>query len=274
MAMISVVIITKNEAANICACIASARQISSDIIVVDCGSTDDTVQLAKEAGARTVGINWQSYGHSRNTGAAAAKNNWIFALDADERISAALAARLNEMSLPDPKVAYKIKRKNYFGYKHLQFGTLGFEQVPRLYCRTANRWDLFPVHEKLIGTTNTQQIRESILHYGITDLQQYIAKKNHYALLSAYKYREQNKKATFVKRFLSPVFNGVKSYVFQLGFADGRKGWQIATIITHYTWLKYKYLHQFNKNASYQRFRAPKKERAFGAVMNLFVAKR
>src|SRR5690349_17921321 len=123
MATISVVVITKNEAANIADCISSAQQITKDIIVVDCGSEDNTVNLAKQCGAKTIEIEWQCYGHSRNTGAAAAKFDWILSLDADERISAALARRLNEMTLSDPQVTYKMKRDNFFAEQRLNFGT-------------------------------------------------------------------------------------------------------------------------------------------------------
>ena len=91
MSKISVVIITLNEEKNIIDCIRSAKLLSDDIIVVDSGSVDNTVQLARHEGARVFPIKWQGYGFSRNLGAGKAKHNWIFALDADERISPALA---------------------------------------------------------------------------------------------------------------------------------------------------------------------------------------
>jgi glycosyltransferase involved in cell wall biosynthesis len=267
MATISVVIITKNEAANIANCINSAKQLANDIVVVDCGSEDNTVTLATRNGARVIEIEWKCYGQSRNTGAHAAKSDWILALDADERISPSLAKRLSKINLEDEQVTYKIKRENFFDQQHLNFGTLGFESVPRLYCRRATSWDLFPVHEKLAATKRKVHIRESIIHFGIPDLQQHIVKKEHYALLSAYKYRQQGKRATFTKRFLAPLFDGAKSYIFQMGFVDGRRGWEIASTITYYTWLKYKYLHQLSKTEDHEIFSASS-EKAFENIIH------
>lgn len=243
---ISVVIITKNEAKNIGDCIRSALTVSDDVIVVDCGSEDQSVALAEGCGARVLLIDWQCYGHSRNAGADVAKHDWILSLDADERISSTLADRLCCIPLNDSFV-YKIKRRNYFGDKLLKYGTLGFESVARLYNRKKLQWDLVPVHERLQGQGVKKKISDPIEHFGITNLAELSEKKEHYAYLSAQKYLQQNKKAGILKRFLSPLFNGAKSYVFQAGFLDGRKGWQIARVITYYTWLKYKRLHQIDK---------------------------
>jgi glycosyltransferase involved in cell wall biosynthesis len=244
MNAITTVIITKNEGQNIEACIRSAKLVSEEIIVVDCGSIDNTVLLAKNEGAKIIEVEWQCYGHSRNTGAAAAKNNWILSLDADERISTPLGSILSQMELQDSSCIYKIRRENFFQNQKLNYGTLGFEKVPKLYHRHNATWDLFPVHERLITNGHTKTIKQSILHFGIPGLQEHIEKKEHYALLSAKKYIQQGKRPTFIKRYLSPVFNGLKSYFFQAGFLDGKKGWDIAFTISYYTWLKYKYLKQ------------------------------
>jgi glycosyltransferase involved in cell wall biosynthesis len=241
MAAISVVIITKNEAPHITACVRSAKLISNDIVVVDCGSADSTRYLARKEGARVLQVAWQCYGQSRNIGAVAAKNDWILALDADERVSDGLSRLLFRLELNDSCI-YKIKRVNFFERRRLRFGTPGFEKITRLYHRQYSQWDLVPVHEKIVGHQKTRILRQSILHFGIPSITDHIQKKEHYAMLSARKYFYQGKKATFVKRFLAPVFNGIKSYVFQLGFLDGQKGWQIASTITYYTWLKYKLL--------------------------------
>ena len=250
MAPITTVIITKNEDENIAACIQSARLVSDEVIVVDCFSIDNTVTLAKNEGAKIIEVKWQCYGHSRNIGAAAAKHDWILSLDADERISPGLATTLSQMSLKDTACIYKIKRENFFQTQKLNYGTLGFESVQRLYNRCNTSWDLFPVHERLAGTGHTKTISQSILHFGIRNLKEHIEKKEHYALLSARKYMQQGKKASFIKRYLSPAFNGMKSYLFQAGFLDGKKGWHVAITISYYTWLKYKYLKQLRNENS------------------------
>jgi len=239
--LISVVIITKNEQDNIVDCIQSARQISGDIIVVDSGSTDRTLALARAEGARVIPVSWNSYGDSRNVGAAAAHHNWIFALDADERIDARLAGAINALELSDRRAIYRFRRDNYYGSKKLRFGSFSVDKAYRLYNRANARWDLTPVHEELVYLDRLHKTVYTgrLCHYGIRDTESFCEKMRYYAILSAQKYYQQGKRPTVFKRFGSPLFNALKSYIFQLGFLDGREGWIITWNIAYYSWLKY-----------------------------------
>jgi glycosyltransferase involved in cell wall biosynthesis len=244
MNLISVVIITRNEENNIVDCIHSARLISDDIIIVDAGSEDDTLQLSAQSGARTFSVNWQGYGFSRNFGAEKAKYNWILALDADERISPELASSINRLALADPSCIYQFRRRNFLGKHEIRFGTLGFETVKRLYNRKRTEWDLTLVHEKLLfDRTTLKQISGAIMHYGLKSYEDYKGKAILYAQMSAEKYFIEGKKTSFLKRIFSPFFNSVKSYLFQFGFLDGVLGFKVARTIAYYSWLKYYYLH-------------------------------
>jgi glycosyltransferase involved in cell wall biosynthesis len=274
MAPITTVIITKNEAKNIEACIRSAQSVSDDVVVVDCGSSDETTSLAEACGAKVLVVEWQCYGHSRNAGAAVAKFDWILSLDADERVSGSLAKALHSLNLTQKAVVYKIRRKNYFGTRQLRYGTPGFESVVRLYNRQSAQWDLVPVHEKLQSVAFRKKIKQPIDHFAIANIDEHAKKKEHYAHLSAQKYLQQNKKATLVKRFVSPLFNGVKSYVFQLGFLDGRDGWQVAKTTTYYTWLKYKYLRRLAKSAAAETDFSPPASKILVGAPTSFFAKR
>src|SRR5215216_1545034 len=120
--LISVVIIAKNEANNIAACIESAGLITDDIIVVDSGSSDGTQEIALKANASVHLITWKGYGNSRNTGAAQAMHDWIFALDADERISKKLAQAIKELNNVRRETIYGCRRRNYYGKKVLHYG--------------------------------------------------------------------------------------------------------------------------------------------------------
>jgi glycosyltransferase involved in cell wall biosynthesis len=245
---ISVVIITKNEQANISGCIRSAMLLCNDVVVVDSGSTDRTIEIAKAEGAIVIKTTWKGYGYSRNLGAEAAINDWIFALDADERITPELVASIATLDTKNIHCIYGFRRDNFFFGERIRFGTLGFEKSYRFYNRTVAKWNSFPVHEKIISDTAKQVYTHGhFVHYGIRDLASWRLKKKHYARLGATKYFEQNKKASLLKRFGAPVFNACKSYVFQLGFLDGKKGWIIAKVILSYSWLKYKYLHRLEK---------------------------
>ena len=245
MNSLSIVIITFNEEKNIVDCIRSAKLISDDIIVVDAGSTDETVKLARTSGANVFSIDWKSYGFSRNYGATKAKNNWILALDADERISKELALSTRTLKLSDTNFIYKFQRRNYLNHKKIRFGTPGFETVKRIYNRNYAQWDLTLVHEKLESLQASKKLLAGcIRHYGLKNEKDYKAKAVLYAQMSAEKLFAQGKKATFLKRCFSPVFNSIKSYLFQFGFLDGRTGWISAKTIAYYSWLKYSYLNQ------------------------------
>lgn len=242
---LSVVIITLNEESNIVDCIRSAKTMSDDIIVVDAGSDDRTAELAKNNGASVFSVDWQGYGASRNFGAKQARHNWIFALDADERITPKLAAAVKLLHFANANTVYKFRRQNYVGTKKISFGTWGFETVKRIYNRNMAEWDLSLIHEKLIsGNVHSKYIGGKLKHYGLKNFADYKTKAVLYAQISAEKYFAEGKKIFFLKRIFSPVFNSCKSYIFQFGFLDGRAGFIIAKNTARYSWLKYFYLHQ------------------------------
>lgn len=266
MNSISVVIITRNEEGNIVDCIKSAKLVCDDIIVVDAGSNDSTLNLANASGAKVFSTIWESYGASRNLGAAKAKNDWILALDADERISIQLAQAIRQLKLDNPNCIYKFRRENYLGNKKFHFGTLGFETVKRIYNRKNAQWDLSLVHEKLIADSFEKKlVTGHIDHFGLKNENDYKARAILYAQMSAEKYLLEGKDVSILKKLSSPFFNSIKSYVFQLGFLDGRIGWISAKTIAYYSWLKYFYLQQLRKQSKIKEINfspKPRVERA------------
>ncbi|MEO6668583.1 MAG: glycosyltransferase family 2 protein [Ferruginibacter sp.] len=258
MSEISVVIITKNEAENIVACITSAKKLSNDIIVVDSGSEDDTVALAEKNGAKVRSIAWSGYGNARNKGAALAVNDWIISLDADERITDELAVDIAAIDPGKTNHIYGFRRINFFRNQQIKHGSLGHERVFRFYNRRFTKWNNEPVHEKLIIKSGVQKIlKQSILHYGIRDLVHYEQKKMNYAYLCAIKYLNHGKKSPAFFRMVSPSFHFLQSFIFRLGFLDGQAGFITARINANYTWKKYDYLYQMMRNESRKDMPAP-----------------
>lgn len=248
MKPISVVIITKNEAVNIADCIKTAKQVSDDIIVADTGSSDNTVAIAEKEGVTVIKIGWKGYGNARNTAAEATKNDWILAIDADERITESLVASIKKIENEDAGVIYGFKRESYFLGKKIRFGNFGRDKVFRLYNKKTGSWDKAQVHEVLIGENISKQFVEGHLeHYTIRALEENDRKVYSYARLSAKKYFDKGKKATFIKRYLSPIAGFIQPYIFLLGFLDGKEGFIIAYSNAKCTWLKYKYLYELNK---------------------------
>jgi len=250
MLPVSIVIIAKNEARNIVACILSAKSISDNIILVDAESQDDTPGLAKAAGCEVIIHKWRGYGNARNLGAAAAKYDWILSLDADERITPSFASQLPEVFLEDKGILYGFKRRNFFAGKVLRFGSLGRDKVWRLYNRNMAKWDAAPVHEKLAGDFRKRKLLKlNIDHYTIQHHSHYKNKSKVYAYLCATKYMREGRRSNNLKKLFAATFNFFQSYFFLFGFLDGKNGLSVAKVNAYYTWLKYHYLDELaNEN--------------------------
>jgi len=245
---LSVVIITKNEAGHIGSCIRSAARLTDDIIVVDAGSEDGTTAIASYAGANVYSCPWRGYGFARNMGASYAANDWILSIDADERITGSMLDELNKFE-PNDCFIYGFRRNNFFKDKLIRYGSLSHDKVYRLYNRTRTGWDGSEVHEKLLTTgLNRQMLKNSIDHYGITDIEQYISKRMLYAELCALKYYKVKKRGAFIFQFLSPIFCFFKCFFLQAGILSGRKGLFISMLNSKYTAAKYRHLHRLNQH--------------------------
>jgi len=245
---VSIVIITRNEAHNIVDCILSAKKLSNDIVIVDSGSTDDTVSLAQKQQAKVKSILWKGYGNARNIGAAIATNDWILSLDADERVTDDLAVSISSIGVSSPDVIYGFKRLNFFGKQKINHGALAHDRVFRLYNKRHNFWNAVPVHEQLTGNNLRKHTLDSHAeHYGIRTEAHYLQKKMGYAYLCALKYKQEKRRFSAALLVLSPAFNFIKSYIFQLGFLDKRIGFIIARINAYYTRKKYEQLQMMIK---------------------------
>ena len=245
---LSVVIITKNEQANILDCVESARQISDDIIVVDSGSSDKTVEMAVHSGTRVLEIQWSNFGDARNGGARIALHDWVLALDADERISQGLASSIMALKFDCEATVYGFKRQNFLGDKKIRFGDWGRDKVYRVYNRRFTSWNVFPVHETLIlKRMSTKFVDGKLEHFALKSVQENKKKLEIYARLCAKKYCLMGKKSGIINLVISPVFSFLVCYFFRFGFLDGKEGFYIAKSIAQYTWLKYFYLQKLSK---------------------------
>ena len=246
MVPVSVVIITKNEAEVIARNISMARLLTDDIVIIDNDSTDNTEYIARANGCRIFQKTWDGYGANKNKGIAEARYNWILSLDADEIIDNELINSLHQLDYGNPNVVYDIHFKTYFGNKLIRFGSWGRDHHMRLFNRDLVRWSEQPVHETLLlpKKISTQILPGNIHHYSIKDKEECRRKGIHYASLSAKKYYHCGKRASFIKLYLSPVFNFIRNYFLYLGFLDGAEGWYIAQNTARHTWLKYHYLYK------------------------------
>ena len=247
---ITVVIITKNEAQIIGNTLKSLQDLTDDIVIVDSGSTDETINICKKFNCNIIAVDWKGYGETKNIGNLAAKYDWILSLDADEAIDQGLLDSIKKLITPENSNIYKINRKNFFCNKFIQYGEWTGDKPIRLFNRNIASWNNAPVHESLDFTksVNAISLKGNLLHYTTNNVEEFIEKTLKYAKLNAVKYFEQGKKSGFIKIFLSPVFSFIKNYFFRLGFLDGWYGFLIAKTSAWYTFLKYSYLKELEKN--------------------------
>src|SRR5436190_19162577 len=149
MQKISVVIVCKNEEAEIGRCLQSLVGLTEDVVVLDNGSTDNTVDIVRHAGARLIEDSWEGFGRTKNKATGFAKYNWILNLDADESIDEELKGSLLGLPLANEYEVYEIKFKNFFGNKYLRFGEWGDDKHIRLFNRNKVSWNEAKVHEGL-----------------------------------------------------------------------------------------------------------------------------
>ena len=246
---ISVVIIAKNEAHIIANTLQSLEGVINDIVVVDSGSTDKTIQICKQFNATVIETGWDGYGINKNKGITAAKNDWVLSLDADEAIDGELKEALLQLTLQDDTEVFNIRFRNFFCNKWIRFGEWGFDTHIRLFNRNKVHWNNAAVHENLVFPNEVKitMLKGNILHYTVQNRQEYADKTDTYARMNAKKYFDAGKRSNFFKQYLSPLFAFLQHYIFRLGFLDGREGFIIARTTSYYTFLKYSYLNKMNK---------------------------
>lgn len=193
---------------------------------------------------RFVFLQWNGYGTTKNDLAQKAKNDWILSLDSDEIIDTALQQSISELNLTDDRQIFGFKMTHFLGDKPLQYGAWGKgkKYFYRLYNKHFTSWDVVDVHETLQKPAHAilVTLKGEVQHYTSNTFKQLLVKNRRYGQLSANKYRRQNKYIFPGRAYLSSVFNFLKEYVFQLGFLDGKVGWQVARANFYYTFWKYK----------------------------------
>jgi glycosyltransferase involved in cell wall biosynthesis len=246
MKPVSIVIICRNEASIIGRTLESCAGVTDDIVVYDSGSTDDTKEISRRAGARLVEGEWKGYGLTKKIANSHARYDWILSLDADESLSNELKAAIASLQLSKKNVVYELKFRNFIGEKALRFGEWGGDRHIRLFNREAVNWDEAPVHEQLIlpRGVKVETLKGHILHYTARTLDQYEKKLNEYARLNAEKYRSQGRGSNWMRRRFSGAFSFITNYIFKLGFLDGKEGYQCARMTARYTYMKYEKLRE------------------------------
>jgi len=235
---VSAVLITRNAAANLEACLASLA-FADEILMVDSGSADASLEIAARHGVRVLQKDWAGFGRQRQYAVEQARNDWVLCLDADERVSPELAASI-AAALADPQApVYRMARRNRFLGRWLAHGEGYPDWSPRLFDRNRARWSDDVVHEKLLYAVTPGTLAGDLLHDSAADLGAYLAKQNRYTTLAAEQLFERGRSAGIAELALSPLVRFVKLYLFRLGFLDGLPGLVHISIGCMNSFLKY-----------------------------------
>lgn len=225
---VSAVLITLNAASQLDKALRSL-QFCDDLVIVDSGSTDGTLEIAAQYGARIFELDWKGFGPQKQYAVAQAKNDWVLCLDADEEVSPALQQSIIQtlQSEPAEMAGYRMPRCNHFLGRYLRHGE-GYPDLSlRLFHRQRANWNAEPVHEGVEGITPNAQfglLEGDLLHHSAESLSQYLTKQNRYTDIQASIQASRGKWPSSSKLVLSPLVRFIKFYVIRRGFLDGWAG--------------------------------------------------
>jgi glycosyltransferase involved in cell wall biosynthesis len=235
---LSAILITRNAASQLPACLA-ALAFCDEIVVVDSGSDDDTIAIARQHGARVVEQTWLGFGPQKQFAVEQAKNDWVLCVDADERVSAELRASI-VAELAAPKFhAYRFPRCNRFMGRYLRHGEGYPDWSLRLFDRRHAHWSNDAVHEKVITEAAVGELAGDLLHDSAETLDHYLAKQDRYTTLAAEEALARGKRATLPHLALSPLVRFIKFYIVRFGFLDGLPGLMHILIGCRNSYMKY-----------------------------------
>ncbi len=236
---VSVVIITKNEADNIRGALESV-QWANDIVVVDSGSTDDTLQIARQFTDRVLSHDWEGYGAQKNYATSLAVHDWVLSLDADERLSTALTDEIRALVAREPATrGYRIPRVTRYLGRWIRTTDWYPDSQLRLYDRRVSRWSERPVHESVTVDGPVGRLRHEIEHRAYRNVAHHLETIDRYTTLDAERMHQTGRRASTVDLVLHPPLAFLRNYVARGGIRDGTVGLIVSILNAYYVFLKF-----------------------------------
>ena len=238
MPKLSVTVITKNESAQIAAALASVRW-ADEIIVVDSESSDDTVDLARKVTERVIVRPWAGYVAQKNFAASLASHDWILSLDADERVTAALAAEIQATLANPVHKGYRMSRVTW----HLGRWIRSTDWYPdvqlRLYDRRSAKWTGQYVHESVTVDGSIGRLKGELEHYAYRDISEHLETIDRYTTYAARQMQENGRRAGMLQLAGHPPLAFLRNYIARGGIRDGVPGLIISSLNAYYVFLKF-----------------------------------
>lgn len=250
MPSLTVIILTKNEERNMAAVVQNCLQVTDDVLVVDSGSTDKTVELAEANGARVVFRAWDNdFSAQRNFGLEQTKADWVLYLDADERLKPELVAAVKEALAKNEDKCYAIARKSVAFGQEFNYGVLKPDQVGRMFKRNHVKW-VNKVHEHPECKDPMVVLKGYAEHYTYVSWEQWLKKFDQYTTIWAENAHEHGKKASVPGAFGHALGGFIHMLIIKGGILDGWMGLALSCNHFFYTLMKYLKLIELNRGTN------------------------
>lgn len=236
--MLSIIIITKNEADQIKDCLETV-QWADEIIVLDSGSTDDTVEICRKYTDKVFETDWPGYGLQKNRALEKATGDWVFSIDADERISPKLRTEIEQALKSDQYNGYEIPRASHYCGKRIRHSGWWPDYIVRLFKRDCGKFSNTLVHEIVEMQGPVGRLRNPLIHYSFSNFEEVLDKVNRYSTYNAEMLLQSGKKAGLLEAVGRGLWSFLKTWVFRAGFLDGRHGFMLAVSNAEGTYYKY-----------------------------------
>ena len=228
MLPLTLAIITRDEEARISGAIASAGDVA-EVLVLDSGSTDRTVEIARGLGARVECVDWPGYGAQKNRALEMATEEWVLSIDADEQLSPELMAEFGALFEEGAAYdAYAVLRRNHWKGQPVRGGVYGPSWKTRLIRRGTGRWEGGILHETLEAEGSTGRLKGFLEHTPYRDEEDFLHTSENYAVLFAKKAHAAGRVSHWWDRAFRPLLHFVKAYLLKMGFLDGKRGFDLA----------------------------------------------
>ena len=248
---LSIIIISKNEEDAIGECLASVSW-ADEIIVVDSGSTDKTVDICKSYGAKIlITEDWPGFGCQKNRALSLATCEWVLSIDADERVSEALQSEIqNSTKSSEHNIAFRIPRNSSYCGQFIRYSGWRPDYVTRLFPRLGAKFSDDLVHERILFGGEIKTLKEPLLHISYIDLEEVLDKTNRYSSDGAAMLYARGKKSSLRNAILHGFCAFVRTYFLRLGILDGRMGFILAVSNAETTYYRYLKLMLLSKNTN------------------------
>lgn len=240
MRKLSAVIITKNEEHNIKRCLNSIKNFTDEIVIVDSGSTDRTLEICRSYSCKIISSEWLGFGKTKKLAVNSATNDWVLAIDADEEVTTELAGEIKSVLLKNDLLAgYRIEWLSYFIKGWIKHSGWNKQYKIKLFDRRKGNFNDSLVHEKVIINGEVGYLKNKLNHYTYLDMNSFISKMNHYTTDGAKMLGDKGERASFFGAYLHGAATFIKIYLLKMGFLDGKLGLVLAANYAFAAYLKY-----------------------------------